>query len=158
YGLLALATLLGILVARWRLTAGPAGAVIGELSGRGYDVAYLNGGPELAVLSALSSMRGARTIVPQGRRWGSPRRPLSEGADELERAIHEAAVGSIHRRHLITREIVRTALENRRLRLERAGMLLSAQQRRRIKLTGLWMVALGALGLARLLAGTANGA
>lgn len=158
YGLLVLVVLLGIVVVRWRLTAGPSGEVPGELSERPRDVAYLNGGPELAVLSALSSMRVAGTIVAEGCGRLHASGVLSDDTDELERAIHQAAVSSIDRRHLAGRQIVRTALDNTRQRLELAGLLLSAQQRGRIKGTGLWMVAVGALGLVRLLAGIANGA
>jgi uncharacterized protein (TIGR04222 family) len=158
YGLLALAVLLGAILARWRLAAGPSGAAAEELSGRPHDVAYLNGGPELATLSALSSMRVAGTIVTQGRGWVHTGAALHENADELERAIHLAAIVSIDRRQLVTHRIVHTALENVRLRLEGAGLLLSHQQRRRIKRTGLWMVPVVALGLVRLLAGAANGA
>ena len=158
YGLLALAVLLGIMVARWRLAAGTAGAATGDLSGQPHDVAYLNGGPELAVLSALSSMRVAGTIITEGRGWVRAGAPLDDGANELERAIRLAAVVSIDRRYLATHGIVRTALESGCQRLEGAGLLLSAQQRHRIKITGLWMVAVAALGLVRLMAGAANGA
>jgi hypothetical protein len=63
-------------------------------------------------------MRVASTIVTEGRGWVSAGRALDEHADELERAIHLAAVVSIARRYLVTREVVRTALENVRQRLE----------------------------------------
>ncbi|MGH3767149.1 MAG: TIGR04222 domain-containing membrane protein [Pseudonocardiaceae bacterium] len=157
YGLLALAALLGILVARWRLAAGPA-IVAAELGGRPHDVAYLNGGPELAVLSALSSMRVAGTIVGEGRgRVRAGERPGTD-ADELERAMHLAAAVPISRRELVTNQIVRTALETTRQRLENAGLLLGAGRQRRTRLLGLWMVPVAVLGLVRLQAGAANGA
>lgn len=161
YGLLALATLLGIMVARWRLSAGAAGAAgtaAGEFSGRPHDIAYLNGGPELAVLSALSSMRVAGTVVAEGKGRLHSAKPLDPDADHLERAIHLTAAVPISRRELLTYQIVRTALEQPRLRLEDSGLLLSARQQRRIKRVGWWMVALGGLGVLRLLAGAANGA
>jgi hypothetical protein len=63
-------------------------------------------------------MRVASTIVTEGPGWVSAGRALDEHADELERAIHLAAVVSIARRYLVTREVVRTALENVRQRLE----------------------------------------
>lgn len=158
YGLLALATLLWIMVARWRLAAGPGGPATGEFSGQPHDIAYLNGGPELAVLSALSSMRVAGTVVAEGKGRLRSSQALGTDADPLERAIHLTAAVPISRRQLLTYQIVRTALEKPRQRLEDAGLMLSARQQRRIKRTGLWMVALGGLGLLRLLAGAANGA
>ncbi|MGH3823326.1 MAG: TIGR04222 domain-containing membrane protein [Pseudonocardiaceae bacterium] len=158
YGVLALVVLLRIMVARWRLAAGPAGTATGELSGRPHDIAYLNGGPELAVLSALSSMRVAGTVVAEGPGRLRAAEPLDPDADHLERAVHLAAAVPISRRELLTNQIVRTALEKPRQRLEAAGLLLGARQQRRIKRTGLWMVAVGGLGLLRLLAGAANGA
>jgi uncharacterized protein (TIGR04222 family) len=158
YGLLALAILLGILVARWRLAAGPAGTATGQFSGQPHDIAYLNGGPELAVLSALSSMRVAGTVVAEGRGRLRAAAPLGTDADPLERAIQLAAVVPLSRRDLLTNQIVRTALEKPRQRLEDAGLLLSARQQRRIKRTGVWMLAVAGFGLVRLLAGAMNGA
>ncbi|MGH3695731.1 MAG: TIGR04222 domain-containing membrane protein [Pseudonocardiaceae bacterium] len=158
YGVLALVALLGIVVARWRLAAGAATTTTGELDRPPHDIAYLNGGPELAVLSALSSMRVAGTVVAEARgRVRAAESPGSE-ADELERAIHLVAAVPSTRRELVTNRIVRTALDKARHRLELAGLLLSARAQRRIKRTGLWMVAVAGFGLLRLLAGAANGA
>ncbi len=158
YGLLALVALLGIIVARWRLAAGAATTATGEFSGQPHDIAYLNGGPELAVLSALSSMRVAGTVVAEGRGRVRAAEPLGTGADELEQAIHLAAAVPSTRRELVTNRIVRTALDKARHRLELAGLLLSTREQRRITRTGRWMVAVAGLGLLRLLAGAANGA
>lgn len=156
YGLLFLFSLCGIMVLRWWLAAVPAGVATGTLSEQPYDIAYLNGGPGLAVLSALTSMRAAGTIVAEGRGRVRAGRPLGDGADELERAIHLAAVEPITRHELVANRLVRMALDSSHQRLESAGLSLSARQRRRIKLAGLWMVAVAAFGLVRLAAGAAN--
>lgn len=158
YGLLALVSLVGVVIVRQRLGVGSAGASAVQPREQPRDIAYLNGGPQLAVLSALSSMRVAGTILLEGRGRVHAGQVLGEGADELERAIHLTAIEPIAWQQLVTHRIVRTALESVRQRLEGAGLLLSAQRRRRIKLVGLWMVAVAALGLVRLLTGAANGA
>jgi uncharacterized protein (TIGR04222 family) len=158
YGLLFLVSLFGTIVLRWWLAAVPAGVATGNLSEQPYDIAYVNGGPGLAVLSALTSMRVAGTILAQGRGRVRAGQPLGDGADELERAIHLAAVEPITRHELLTNRVVRMALDSTRQRLESAGSLLSTRQRRRIKLAALWMVAVAVLGLVRLVAGAANGA
>lgn len=158
YGLLVLAALVGIIVVRWRLSGGPPGTGRPELGGQPHDIAYLNGGPELAVLSTLSSMRVAGTIVAQGRGLVHAAQAVGTTGSELERAIHLAAIVPIPQRELVTHRIVRTALDAARQRLEGAGLLLSEARRRRIKRAGLWMVPVAGLGLVRLLAGAANGA
>jgi uncharacterized protein (TIGR04222 family) len=158
YGLLVLAALLAIIVARWRLAGGPPGAGRAELSGHPHDIAYLNGGPELAVLSALSSMRVAGTIVAQERGRVHAAQAVGTAGSELERAIHLAAIVPIPQRELVTHRIVRTALDAARQRLEDTGLLVSEERRRRIKRAGLWMVPVAGFGQARLLAGAANGA
>ncbi|MGH3670437.1 MAG: TIGR04222 domain-containing membrane protein [Pseudonocardiaceae bacterium] len=158
YGLLILAALFGIMVVRWRLATGPRDAGRTELGRQPHDIAYLNGGPELAVLSALSSMRVAGTIVAQGRGLVHAAQTIGSAGSELERAIHLAAIVPIAQRELVTHRIVRTALDAARQRLDDAGLLLSDERRRRIKRAGLWMVPVSGLGLVRLLAGEANAA
>jgi Predicted membrane protein len=127
----------------------------GDLTTRPHDVAYLNGGAELAVFSALSALhlRGAitssrGTVQAVGR--------LDPGTDELERAIHFTAAGAVHRRRLPFHRPVETALAAAQQRLVAAGLLLSEEQRRQIKQVGVWMLAVAGLGLVRLLVGIAE--
>lgn len=139
-----------------RALAGPRDArFTGDLTARPHDVAYLNGGAELAVFSALSALhlRGAitssrGTVQAVGR--------LDPGTDELERAIHFTAAGAVHRRRLPFHRPVETALTAAQQRLVAAGLLLSEEERRRIKQVGVWMLAVAGLGLVRLLAGIAE--
>jgi uncharacterized protein (TIGR04222 family) len=103
-------------------------------------------------------MRVAGTIVTEGRgRVRAGERPAKD-ADELERAVHLAAVVPIARRELVMNRIVGTALGTARQRLADAGLRLSARRRRRIRLAGLWMVPVAVLGVLRLQAGSANSA
>ncbi|MGH3569275.1 MAG: hypothetical protein ACRDRH_25280 [Pseudonocardia sp.] len=66
-----------------------------DVTAHPHDVAYLNGGPELAVYSALSSMHLGGTIAVEGR--GSVRATARADIDALERAIHFAAASAVPR-------------------------------------------------------------
>lgn len=146
YGLVVLAVLVWIIVARWRLAAGTPGAAVGEVDEQPYAMAYLTGGPERALMAALGSMRVAGAVVAQGREVRADG-PLDVNASELERVIHLRATTPIRWDYLGADPTVSRVLEQLRRRLERAGLLLSAEQQRRIKHTGWWMVAVAVLGL-----------
>lgn len=121
-----------------------------------HDVAYLNGGPDLAVTSALAAMHLTGTVAPskgQIRAVGK----LEPGADALERAIHFTTGSPVTRSRLRLHRPVRTALDTIEKRLVSLGLLLPEAQRRRIRAVGWWMVAVAGLGLLRLLAGVAEG-
>ncbi len=140
-----------------RVLADPRpGRAAGDLSGHPHDVAYLNGGAELAVTSALSAMHLRGTIAPQRGSVLSIGR-LDASADDLERAIHFTAGSAVARRRLPFHGPVTTALKTIESRLVDAGLLVSPEQRSRILRQGFWMLGVAALGLIRLLAGTANG-
>lgn len=128
----------------------------GDLAAHPHDVAYLNGGPELAVYSALSAMHLAGTIGTAGRGRVRAAGRLEPGTAPLERAVHFTAAAPVERRRLVFQRPVVTALEDVQRRLVEAGLLLSTEQRRRIRAVGWWMVAVAGLGLVRLLAGIAN--
>lgn len=137
-----------------RAIADPRPRPVLDLTAHPYDVAYLNGGPELAVYSALSSMHLAGTIAVEGR--GSVRATARASTDALERAIHFAAAGPIPRHRLQSQRPVTTALDTISNRLVDAGLLLSAEQRRAYRAVGWWMLAVAGLGLVSLLAGIAE--
>lgn len=129
---------------------------VGDLSGHPHDVAFLNGGADLAVTSALSAMHLRGTIAPQRGNVQAVGR-LDPGADALERAIHFTTGTAVARRRLPFHGPVATALKDVERRLVAAGLLISPEQRSAILRTGFWMVGVAALGLVRLLAGTASG-
>ncbi|MEK6442584.1 TIGR04222 domain-containing membrane protein [Pseudonocardia sp. T1-2H] len=140
--------------ARRRLAAGGPDLVTG-LESRPHDVAYLNGGPDLAVYSALSAMKLSGTIRSSGKGQvqSSVRSPVT---DDLERAVAFTASAPTPRHRLRYHGVVSTALGRIEDRLVREGLLLSEEQRSAIRRTGLWMLAVAVLGLFRLLAGLAN--
>ena len=128
-----------------------------RLDERPYDVAFLNGGAELALTAAFSAMHRAGTISTSGRGVVvAAARPESR-ADELERAVHHAAATPVSRHSLATAGAVASALHRVEQRLIAAGLLLSAERRRRIRLAGAWVLVVAALGVVRVMAGLANG-
>ena len=141
---------------RRRLVDPLAGRPVVDLSGHPHDVAFLNGGNDLAVTSALSALYLRGAIAPQRGSVVATGR-LDHGADELERAVHAAAAGSVARSRLPSQEPVAAALTAVRLRLTAAGLLISPEQTGRIRRTGLWMLGVAGLGVLRMLAGVAEG-
>jgi uncharacterized protein (TIGR04222 family) len=127
----------------------------GDLAARPHHVAYLNGGGDLAVYSALSAMHLRGTITTDHGSVRAAGRP-DPGTDELEWAIHATAASAVQRRRLAFHRPVQTALAGMEERLVAAGLLLSDEQRGRIRRVGTWMLAVAGLGLVRLLAGIAE--
>ena len=121
----------------------------------GHEVAYLNGGPDLAVTSALTAMHLSGTVAPVKGLIHAVGR-LDPGADALERAVHFTTGSPVQRSRLPLHRPVRSALDAVHKHLVGAGLLLSEPQRRRIRATGWWMGAVAGIGLLRLLAGVAD--
>lgn len=143
--------------ARRTLAARGGGHEVTGLESRPYDVAFLNGGAELAVYSALSSMRVDATIVTTGRGNVQAAGRLPATAAELERAIHFTTAVPMQRSRLRYHRSVANALAGIEQRLADAGLLVSAADRASIRMTGCWLLVVAALGLARIVAGVANG-
>ncbi|RZT88236.1 uncharacterized protein (TIGR04222 family) [Pseudonocardia sediminis] len=158
YAVIALVTLGAILRVRHTLRAGvPAGS--GELDSRPEDVAYLNGGRDLAVYAALSAMRVDGSITTGDGVAGMVRAggPVPAHGTRLQRAIHAATTRLTRRRGLVHAAGVDSELDEIRDRLVRTGLLLSEAARNRHRGTAFWMLAVLLLGLVRVMAGTANG-
>lgn len=155
YVVLAAVVLLASRGARRRIaTSGRTEPVTG-IDRRPSDVAYLNGGAELAVVSALTALRLRGAICSD--RGNVQRVPHTDpGSDGLERALYSAIDAPTHRKRLPTTRGVAAALAAVERRLIDAGLLLSDAQRRQVRGVGWWMVGVAALGLVRLLAGIAN--
>jgi len=121
---------------------------------RPYDIAYLNGGRDLAVNAALGAMHQAGTVAPRKGKVQAAGR-LALDADPLERAVQFATGVPVARARLQHNRTVGGALDTIHTRLVAGGMLLSEADRRRYRAVGWWMVAVAGLGLLRLLAGIA---
>lgn len=158
YLVLAVAAVGFALARRRRIAAGdPRGGR--ELDRRPEDVAYLNGGPELAVYAALSAMHVDGSVVTSGRTTGQVRAggPPGRSATALQRAIHTAAHRLTPGRMLRTHDPVRAELERIADRLHGEGLLLSWPERARYRATAWLPGAVAVLGVVRLAAGYAGG-
>lgn len=129
----------------------PARDTAVDVDAHPHDVAYLNGGAELAVTSALSSMHLRGTVAPLRGQLQAVGR-LDPGTDPLERAVHLSAATLVRRGRLPQYRAVATALAAIEERLVDAGLLLSGEQSRRMRGVGWWLAAVAALGLIRVLA------
>lgn len=154
-----LAAVVAVLARRTRrtFTDVPASRPVDRLAEYPYDVAFLNGGADLALCAALSAMHRSGTITVAGRGTVvAAQRPESR-TDELERAVHHAAAVPVARRHLAQAGAVASALHRIETRLVDAGLLLHPEHRREIRRAAGWTFALAALGVARIVAGIADG-
>lgn len=156
YLVLAAAVLVAAVRARRALADPRPDRPFGDPGAHPHDVAHLNGGPELAVTSALAAMHLKGTVAPSKGQIYAVGRP-APGDDALERAIHFTSGSAVARRRLPMHRPVQAALEAIEKRLVGAGLLLSEAERRRIRAVGWWLVAVAGLGLLRLLAGIADG-
>jgi uncharacterized protein (TIGR04222 family) len=128
---------------------------IDDITTHPHDVAYLAGGGELAVWSALSAMRLRGTLTAADGTVRAVGR-LDPDADALEKAIHATAGSPVGHRRLMFHRSVRPALAAIEERLVSGGFLLSEERRRRIRRVGFWMLGVAALGLLRVLADIAE--
>lgn len=156
YVLLAIAVGETVRRTRRALADVPTTRPVDRLAERPYDVAHLNGGADLALCAALSAMRRSGTIDTAGRGTVVAAQRPEPRADELERAVHHAAAVPVPRRQLAAAGAVASALHRIEARLVDAGLLLSVEQRCRIRRTSWWLFGLASLGVARIVDGIAN--
>jgi uncharacterized protein (TIGR04222 family) len=128
---------------------------VDDITAHPHDVAYLAGGNELAIWSALCAMHLRGTLTAADGTVRAVGRPDPD-ADALEKAIHATAGSPVGHRRLMFHRSVRPALATIEERLVAAGFLLSDDRRRRIRRVGFWMLAVAALGLLRVLAEVAE--
>ncbi len=117
------------------------------------DIAYLHGGPELAVRTALSALHVAGRIASSDRRRIKAVGAVDPDAGELEQAIHRCAQHPVPRAELPAAPPVAEALGRIERRLIDAGLLLTAEQRKRIRHAGWLLWAVVAIGAIRAFAG-----
>ncbi|MBW0103745.1 TIGR04222 domain-containing membrane protein [Pseudonocardia sp. KRD291] len=158
YAVIALVTLGAALRVRHTLRAGPPSRG-DDLDRRPEYVAYLNGGPDLAVYAALSAMHVDGSITTADKAAGMVRAggPVPTHGSRLQRAVHAATTRLTLRRGLSHAAGVVRELEEIGDRLVRSGLLLSDPARRRYRGTAFWLLWVLALGFVRMLAGISNG-
>ncbi|MGX6601011.1 TIGR04222 domain-containing membrane protein [Micromonosporaceae bacterium Da 78-11] len=94
------------------------------------QVAYLTGGARPAVYATLAGLRAAGAVESRPdhtlRRCG----PLPRGATALDQAVYAAAGRRVEARRIETDDQVRTAVEQLRVGLEHAGLVVTDRTRR----------------------------
>ncbi|MEW1588758.1 TIGR04222 domain-containing membrane protein [Micromonospora vinacea] len=141
---------------RIRLAAGSTAAMTAEPLGP-QQVAYLNGGPQLAVHAALGGLRGSGAIGVRPDRRLTTSGTAPSGLTPLEQAIHWAAHQHSRVGDLPRDERVRVALHQIRNGLEQRGLLTDDAQRGRARFWTTILIALLGLGVLRLFSGLFNG-
>lgn len=155
YLMVAAVAVVGTLLHRRRTTAGPP-TPPGPTSSP-QQVAYLNGGDQLAVWSALGGLRAAGAIDVRPDRRLIAAGPTPTGVTPLDHAIRHAARQPVAARKLGRDSGVARALEQLRLGLEQRGLLIDADGVRALRRGRNLLLALLALGVVRLVAGLING-
>lgn len=139
---------------RRMLLRGPRDARVDHLGPQ--QLAYLNGGDQLAVYAALGGLRAAgaigsgpgRTLVQTG--------PPPAGSTPLDNAVHLAAGRGVRARDVRSDQWVATALVQLRDGLEADGLAVSASALREARLWVLGGIAILLAGVARLVTGISD--
>ncbi|MGB2570491.1 TIGR04222 domain-containing membrane protein [Micromonospora citrea] len=151
----ALVVVVGAIVHRSRVLAGRPGGTIDALGPQ--QVAYLNGGDQLAVWASLGGLRGSGAVGVRPDRRLTTGGALPAGVTPLDQAVHHAARRNLYARELTRDEWVARALTELREGLERQGLALSPAQRRTARNGSLAVFGLLVLGAVRLGAGLSQG-
>jgi uncharacterized protein (TIGR04222 family) len=143
---------IGALAWRRRLDAGPGTGAAHPPEP--VDIAYLNGGPALAVAAALAALRSTHAIDagPGGVLKASG--PTPDSAHDLERAVLAAVGRRSTPGGLAGDPQVVAALDAMRVRLTRDGWLHSPRARRHLRGVSALIVAWAVVGLVGTVAGT----
>jgi uncharacterized protein (TIGR04222 family) len=163
YGILCLLTLAGI----WRrrtslLNAGDDSARPERLDA--YDLAMLNGGPQLVITIAAAKLHrlGSLAHGPSGRAVEVRQRPdeALDRAGAIEREVYELVLRNPGVCARSLREELETCAPMQQLArtLRQSGLLLDDGTRAQISRLWLWILPLLALGIACVVAGSANDA
>ncbi|QOC91225.1 TIGR04222 domain-containing membrane protein [Micromonospora craniellae] len=145
----------GTLIHRRTLLSGRTAPPADQLGPQ--QVAYLNGGKNLAVWTAIGALRGQGVIGVDRRHRLTADAPLPTGATPLDRAVHHAATQRCPARQVARTEWVVRALAELRDGLDRHGLLITPEQRVALRIGPLLMAVLSAVGIARIVAGVMNG-
>ncbi|WP_432898686.1 TIGR04222 domain-containing membrane protein [Micromonospora matsumotoense] len=155
YLLVTVVAVVGTLLHRRRTTAGPDSVGVDQLGPQ--QVAYLNGGDQLAIWAALGGLRGAGAIDVRPDRQLIATGPTPAGVTPLDHAIRHAARQPVAARKLQRDSGVARSLEQLRQGLEQRGLLIDADGVRALRRGRNLLLVLLALGVVRLIAGLING-
>ncbi|MDG4814310.1 TIGR04222 domain-containing membrane protein [Micromonospora sp. WMMD956] len=154
YLLAGLVVVIGAILHRQRVLAGPPNVRKRKLGPQ--QVAYLNGGDQLAVWTSLGGLRGTGVVGVRADRRLAVGGPLPAGVTPLDRAVHHAANQGLYARELGRDRWVAQALDQLRQGLEQQGLALTAAQRHAARRGSYLLFGLVVLGLFRIVAGLSN--
>jgi uncharacterized protein (TIGR04222 family) len=141
----------------FRIRAIRAGGTDSPSSPTPGQIAMMQGGPARAVYASLAGLRAAGVVAAGQLRELQATGPAPAGLTRLDHAVYDAASRRVQVSGIQSDAGVRSALDDLREGLVRAGWVLDPVQRGRARL-GAWMLlALSGFGLVRLVAGIANG-
>ncbi|MFJ8578842.1 TIGR04222 domain-containing membrane protein [Micromonospora sp. NPDC093277] len=156
YLLVAAVLVVGTLVHRFRALAGAPVTGTGQLGPQ--QVAYLNGGDQLAVWTALGGLRHAGVVgIRPDRRLTTTAATLPAGATPLDQAVVHAAARGVRSGELRRDEWVTRALDQLRDDLQRRGLALGPDRRSALRRGPMLIAALLVLGGIRAVVGLSNG-
>ena len=141
-------------VHRRALFAGNRDAQVDRLGPQ--EIAYLNGGDQLALYAALGGLRAAGAIASAADKTLTQSGPLPSGVTPLDSAVYNAAGRRIRAREVRADQWVAAALQQLRTGLEQAGLAVPAATQRAARRWALAGAAVVALGVARLVDGVQN--
>jgi uncharacterized protein (TIGR04222 family) len=124
-----------------------------------YELAMLNGGPELAVTAAAAKLSGEAVLEPgDGRHTLRVALSADDRADPLERELLDTAARAPDTPFRDVRAAVARgpAAQAMATRLVKRGLMLSPAQRAQLNRLWLWALPVFGLGAARLIAGVNN--
>ncbi|MBF9132954.1 TIGR04222 domain-containing membrane protein, partial [Plantactinospora sp. S1510] len=152
----AAAVFVGALVHRRRVLEQPPRLGLKDLHPQ--QVGYLHLGERLAVYASLAGLRAAGAVrMNRDKRTLRVDRPLPAAATALDRAVYAAATDGVAQQALRADPRVVGAVGEVRDELERAGLLLGPEARRKAR-RGAWLLlALLAVGVVRISFGTSDG-
>ncbi|MGK5445428.1 TIGR04222 domain-containing membrane protein [Micromonospora sp. URMC 105] len=154
YLAVAVVAVVGTMLHRRRLLAGPDPSGVDLLGPQ--QVAYLNGGDQLAVWTALGGLRAAGAIDVRPDRKLIAAGPLPAGVTPLDQAVRHAAKRPVYSRELTRDATVARALTELRQGLEQRGLLVDADGRRALRRGPFLLFVLLMLGVLRLFSGLSN--
>jgi|GEM_PF-3045100 len=146
----------GVALLRTVPASGPApGQLADRLDNQPMEIAYLNGGRDLALLAACAALRAAGALDIAGRRLTATDTAPPADLPRLARRVHAAAGRGIETRRLRTYARVVDELDRITVRARRIAPV-SGQPPRWRRYAWLAVLPLLALGVVRLVAGTGS--
>jgi uncharacterized protein (TIGR04222 family) len=145
---------LGAVLHRRVAFRGTPGADADELDPE--QIAYVTGGPRLAACASLAALRAVGVVDAEGRDRLTTTAPLAADPTGLDRVVYAAAGRGVRASRLWRDPEVRAELTRMGHELAATGLVIAPPVHRALRLWGVAGLALGVLGVARIVAGIAN--